>query len=294
MSLITPNVGDVADAGYRFGTNETLFRGQAPDLSKPYTVFLGAGETYGQYVEMPFPNLLGRELPIQCVNWGVPGGGPTHFLRDPVLQDACNKARLCVITAGHAWAISNRLYTVLHRDNSAISDVSDQLIALFPNVDVDSFERVRPMLVALQNSSPDNFKVLEMEIREAWLARMREMVERIETRTVLFVMGDHLLDDPSLSENRRIGPELVSRVMLNRLAGYVDHFVVYEASEEAQSLDGEDRIYDESDATASLSYPGERMHVEAAELLFPILRPSCNDAPDTTGNMGKLKQILGF
>ncbi|MEM9267346.1 MAG: DUF6473 family protein [Pseudomonadota bacterium] len=293
MSFLSLDVGEVVEGGYRFGRSDTVYRGSAPDFSQPYVAVVGASETYGPYVDLPYPALLNQELPNQVLNFGFTGGGPNFVLRDPVLLEACNRAEVVVLSVSHAWAVTNRLYTVGHTQNTALHEISEQLAIMFPSVDLDQFEYVRPMVAALARAHPENFQVLEMELREAWLARMRDLVDRIEAPIVLFGMVDDQLDAPDFDpQNRRIGPEMVSRSMFNRLSGYVSNMIVYEADKFDQCLDGSDRHAEGEEIKSALAFPGETMHVAAAEKLYPVVKSLLQSRVSPAPNKSKLRSLL--
>ncbi|MEO1549307.1 MAG: DUF6473 family protein [Pseudomonadota bacterium] len=295
MSFISLDIGEVVDGGYRFGRSQTLFRGSAPDLSQPFVAVIGGAETYGPYVDLPYPALLDQELPLQVLNLGCQGGGPSFVLRDPILLEACNRAEAVVLSVSHAWAVTNRLFTVGHTQNTALHEVSEQLAVMFPDVDLDPFEHVRPMLHALAQSNPENFQVLQIELREAWLARMRDLVERIEAPVVLFAMGDDQMEVGGFDANiPRIGPELITPAMLSRLSTYVASVVIYPADKLDQCLDGSDRLAEGEDVKRAVLFPGETMHVAAAERLYPVLKALLQARSTPAPNKGKLRSLLGL
>ncbi len=295
MSDLSLTLGTHSDEGYVFGRSGHLFRGPAPDLELPYVAFLGNGGTYGKHVDLPYPELLGGELPIACVNWGGVELGPTFFLHDPVLLEACNRSRLCVISAFDAWATSNRLYRVHSKRNTRLAAVSESLEALFPDVDFETFSHVRGMLSALHANNRANFNVLELEIKDAWVSRMRELMERIETPKLLFVMADDKFDQPEFTpEKRRIGPEMVSHAMIENLRDLAEEVILYEPTTEATMPDGSDREFEEDERESALQYPGEEMHMEAAELLYPPIKALIHARQSKQGTILKVKRLLGL
>ncbi len=259
---------------YRFGRSQQYFRGPKPDLSGRYVAFLGGSETYGRFVATPFPALLARELTVPCANWGTPDAGPSFYLKDPVILEACSRAELCVVTATDAFATSNRMYTVFPRRNGRLESVSKGLQALYPRVDFGRFAYVRDMLTHLKHVGPQKFEVMEIEIRDAWVARMRELLAAIETTKLLFWMAGRASDAPAPynPDGVGIGPMMVDGEMMKKIAPHAAGMLLYEASPAAQCPSGEDRMFDDRDHRIAMSFPGEHMHREAAEILFPVLR----------------------
>ena len=81
----------------RYGTSKLLFRGPRRRLDGDYCALLGGSETYGKYVRTPYPALLEDRLGATVVNFGYMNAGADVFLNEPVIVDACNKARVTVV-----------------------------------------------------------------------------------------------------------------------------------------------------------------------------------------------------
>ena len=54
----------------RYGRSRVLFRGPKRPLDGPYVAFLGGTETYGRFIETPFPALVEPALGQACINFG--------------------------------------------------------------------------------------------------------------------------------------------------------------------------------------------------------------------------------
>jgi len=143
-----------------------------------------------------------KALDYTCVNWGTPGAGPSFFLKDPVVLEGCSNSQACVISVMGAVAMSNRLYSVFKRRNSRVKTTSASLKAMFPNLNLDGFRFAHNMLRLMHNDNPSNFKVLEIELKEAWIARMCELLDEIETTRVLLWMSERTPDESLGLENR--------------------------------------------------------------------------------------------
>lgn len=260
---------------YRFGRSKQRFRGPQPDLTQPYVAFIGGSEPFGKFVPDPFPCQLQDRLQMQCANWGTPGAGPSFFLRDPVLLEACSAAKACVVTVMGAVAMSNRMYSVFKRRNARIRDTSKTLKALYPNMQLGDFRFAHNMLRKMYQRNPRNFEVIEIELREAWVARMSELLEEIETTRVLLWMSDRAPEeDPRADDPDRYtsSPAFVNREMLESVAPLADILVEYVAGSGVSNLPGDGRIYSEEQADAAVRYPGMTMHTQVAELLEAPLR----------------------
>ncbi len=271
MSIHAPVNSDIEYNSYRFGRSRQRFRGPKPDLSKPYISFIGGSDTYGKFVQAPFPARVESALDFTCANWGTPGAGPSFFLKDPVILEACSNSKICVVSVMGAVAMSNRLYSVFKRRNSRIRQTSAGLQAMFPDLELSEFRFAHNMLLHMHRDNPSNFKVVEIELREAWIARMRELLDEIETTRVLFWMSERAPEEATLMQGRDAfvtHPAFVTREMLEAVAPMADMVVEYVpgAPDEAKVLEGED------DDLPAIPVPGEMMHGQAASLLTEPLR----------------------
>ena len=73
----------------------------------------GAAQTFGRFVERPFPTLLAERLGLPALNLGAGGAGPRHFDR-PEYLDALNRAEAVVLQVLSGRSASCSLF-----DNSA-------------------------------------------------------------------------------------------------------------------------------------------------------------------------------
>ena len=81
----------------RYGKSKLMFRGPRTALNEPYIAFIGGTVTYGKFVEIPFPDLLAREVGVPALNLGFVNAGIDTFVDDPTVLDLCSGARACVI-----------------------------------------------------------------------------------------------------------------------------------------------------------------------------------------------------
>ncbi|WP_316014737.1 DUF6473 family protein [Roseobacter sp. HKCCA0434] len=267
MSFLSVMTQGVDYREYRWGRSRQVFRGPKPDLRRPYVACIGGSETYGRFASDPWPSRLQQNVGTTCANWGTPGAGASFFLKDPVLLEACSNARACIVSVMSAHVVSNRLYSVFTRRNARLRSVSDMLRALYPEVDFDQFRFVLNMLATLHRVSADRFKVVEVELREAWHARMKELLTDIETPTILFWCSDSSPDEDGRMiplPARDLTPSFVDRQMVERLRPHADFYVEYVASTEA--AEGE-RMPGRKPPEVARRLPSHAMHAEAADLL---------------------------
>lgn len=198
---------------YRFGRSKQIFRGPKPDLRDPYISFIGGSEMFGKFVLAPFPQLVGRSVGQTCVNLGTPGAGPGFFLKDPVILETCSRSATCIVQVMAAEPLSNRMYSVFPRRNMRLRKVSNVLKSLYPQLDFSQFRFVSAMIRALKSEDTEAYKVVMAEQRSAWLARMLELLEDIETTTILLWIKPRGYSDFD---------QVVTQEMVGVLSGHVD------------------------------------------------------------------------
>lgn len=255
---------------YRFGRSRQIFRGPMPDLSKPYAAFIGGSETYGKFSPETFPSVLEERLSYQCINWGTPGAGPGFFIKDPVILEACSQAKVCVIAIMSAHTVSNRLYATYLRRNEKFREASEQLTTLYPEVDFSQFRFAGNMIARLEEVDPKRFGMVRLELRNAWIARMKELLTDIETQKILVWFSDMSPEEsgslPSREVRRRV-PAFVTRDMIETVAPMADVYVEYVASENAAMGSAGDRVPGPRGLHVARRFPSATMHHEMAGLL---------------------------
>lgn len=170
---------------YVLGTSRRSFRGPEPDLDKPYLAFLGGSETFGRYVERPYPALLQDALGMTCANFGAINAGVDVFLRDPAVLVACRRAVLTVVAVTGAVNLSNRHYSVHPRRNDRFVQAAPPLKQLYPEADFSDIHFTGHLVRSLRLHDPVRFLAVVEEMQTAWVARMRRLLEEIDGRVIL-------------------------------------------------------------------------------------------------------------
>ena len=247
---------------YRFGRSQQVFRGPKPSLRNPYVTFIGGSETFGKFVTAPFPKLIQKSVRKTCVNWGTPGAGPGFFLKDPILLDACSSADACVIQVMDAVPMSNRMYSVFPRRNQRLRSVSEALKSLYPQIDFTQFKYVSAMIRKLKVEDESSWKVVEAELKSAWMARMLELLEDIDSKKVLLWLKPSG-NDPSNG--------LISEEMISVVSKKVDRIVRVDVPEKTGSrtlLGG---------MSKETGWMTRAIHDKVAVQLTPVLEALMND-----------------
>ncbi|GIX14927.1 MAG: hypothetical protein KatS3mg118_2886 [Paracoccaceae bacterium] len=252
---------------FRFGRSRQIFRGTLPDLSGDFLACAGGTETFGRFVARPWPAALSARLGMAAANFGTSGAGPTFFLKDPVLLETLSRARVCILQLTPAWATSNRLFSVRKRRNERLQSVAQMLRLMYPEIDPDRFRFVHRMLAAMHATDPVRFRMVEHEMREAWLARMHELLDQIETRKVLLWFAQRRPEEeepPELGPMLRLPPAYVGRDMVEALRPLADAVVECVPDGGAGMVLRLDRPQLSAELVPARLHPGQELHDLAA------------------------------
>ncbi|KIN62282.1 hypothetical protein Z946_1139 [Sulfitobacter noctilucicola] len=257
----------------RYGTSKLLFRGPRRDLTQPYLAFIGTTETYGKFIETPFPALVENTIGTNCANFGQQNAGIDAFSSDPFVMEAASAAQITVVQVMGAQNMTNRFYAVHPRRNDRFVTTSTLLRTIFREVDFADFHFNKHMLSCLKKVSPERFAAVQQELQDAWVARMRLMLKRISGKSIVLWLSDHAPEDEGNVEKDDIGrdPLFVTRDMMDEIAPYTTAVVEVVASTEALAQGTEQMLYDEMDIMAASQMLGPMAHKEAAEALVDAI-----------------------
>lgn len=261
---------------YRFGRTRQTFRGPQPDFRGRYVACLGSAHTFGRFAEQPYPALLSAPG-LPAANLGTDGAGPGFFLQDPEILRVASNAEVCVVQAMSAIALSNRMYAVRPRRNGRLHDVSDLMRGIFPEVDFSRFVFVRGMLTHLAEIDPNRFRLVENEIKNAWIGRMHSLLSLIETRTILFWFSVRAPQEMGATAVDRCAmryPEYVDRAMIEAVTPAANAYIEctsHVGLPQDLTRDGAPVMFRPSGEpiTVNDELPSPEMHATAAAALQP-------------------------
>ena len=267
--------GGLHYAPCRYGMSRIFFRGPKRRLDSPYIAFVGGTETFGKFIDKPVPALVEKDIGMTCVNLGCVNGGVDAFVNDPTIMGMCNDAELTVVQIMGANYMSNRFYSVHPRRNDRFLRASTVMEAIFNDVDFADFTFTRHMLSTLHTMSPERFDIVVSELREAWVARMKNMLSQIGQRAVLLWFSKTPMTDNPWDQNDnplQVDPLFVTASMVNELRPLVRDIVVANPSDVARGQGTKGMFYSPMQAKAAASMMGVACHHEASALLVPSLR----------------------
>jgi len=166
---------------------------------------LGAAQTYGCFVERPFPDLLADRLGLDALNLAVGGAGPGFYLQYPALIAAMNRGRFVVVQAMAAR----------HEANSRFA-ADGYVEYLRDRVRGDSLDTVSAWSRVLEEA-PGDAPRLVAESQASWLESMRRLRAAITVPVVFLWFSQQKPAAPAWPEllaevGRRPAVELVHRM----------------------------------------------------------------------------------
>lgn len=250
----------------RYGTSKLLFRGPRRNLDAPYVAFLGGTETYGKFIEEPFPALVEQATGRACVNFGFPNAGIDAFAHDPFVTKAAAEADLTVLQVMGAQNMTNRFYSVHPRRNDRFVGASPLLQTIYREVDFAEFHFTRHMLNHLEKISPDRFAAVRSELQQAWQARMRLILGQIKGKTLLLWFADHAPPAPDSPQARDMGrtPLFVTDEMFSEAGEHATDVVKVVAHRAADADPTAGMVCDQMETMAASEMLGPEAHAQAA------------------------------
>lgn len=255
----------------RYGTSKLLFRGPRRDLGLPYVAMLGSTETYGKFVEEPYPALLEKTLDKSCVNLGHVNAGVDLFLHEEMIIDIASKASATVLEVPGAHTLTNRFYAVHRRRNDRFLRASNMLRTIYREVDFTEIHFTRHLLGRLRATSADKFDIVVAELQEAWVARMKALLTRIPGDVLLLWVSDHRPEEADLTGIDGSDPMFVDRAMLDKVLPFATDLVEVVVSPEEIAEGQRGLVHDELEAPAAAAMLGTKAHEKAARELARVL-----------------------
>ena len=239
------------------------FRGPPVAFDAPFVAVLGGTETYGKYVDAPYPKLLAEWVNMPVANLGIHQAGLTLFAEERCLLETASRANVCVLQLLGAQNMSNRLYSVHARRNDRFLGVSPALRDLYPNVDFAEVNFTGHLLSTLSNV-PNAFEAVVDELKWAWVQRMRRIVQLIETDVILLWVSDRH-PDATKHECHEGEPTFVDHKMIDMLRD--DVWDVVEVVRPGMHRDVDGMVFSLGEIGAAESLPCPADHARIAEAL---------------------------
>jgi Domain of unknown function (DUF6473) len=254
---------------------EGAFRGP-PIHTNEYLACLGGAQTFGRFVQTPFPRLISHAIGIESLNLGRGGAGPSFYYSDSTLLGYINRARFVIVQVLSGRSQSNSLFCTTNHGMLGLN------LAEGREVTANDF------YTWLMNQDEQLVRKIVAETRDNYVLAMTQLLHAITPPKILLWLSVRSPEYPEhwgLPVWRLWGefPQLVNREMIDRLQTHADIYV------ECISRRGlPQRLFDRSGNPTSFKpfhpfggttmktensyYPSPEMHEDAAALLIPACR----------------------
>jgi len=271
MNALTPGHLTLDYQPCRYGGAKIAFRGPARRLKGKYITFLGGTETFGPFIQSPFPDLVDLQTGLTCINLGCRKGGIDSYLSAPSLIDMCSMARVTVIQVMGAQYMSNRFYSVDPRRNNRFLRASKLMKSIFFELDFTTIQTTDDLLTLVAEQASDRMQLLIHEMQCAWVARMRSLIRAIDGTTVLLWAADHAPFSTQSGGTICREPLFIDRAMLTAVMEEADHLVEVVITPH-EVTDGFDMMHiGPTDIAAAVEMLGPVAHQRIATALGPML-----------------------
>ncbi|MEL7345854.1 MAG: DUF6473 family protein [Pseudomonadota bacterium] len=259
-------------APYEFGSAPLTLRGPQKTPEGDYIAMLGGSETYGKYVQYPFPDLVEAVTGVPVMNLGVMSAGVGAFCEDAAVAEICKRSKATVVQVLGAQNMSNPLYSVHARRNDRLLGATPALKSLYKGLDLTEVHFTRHLMNKLKRLNEDCFAEVREVLRDAWVANMRALLGRIDSEVVLLWISTRAPQEPeNLSDP--MDPLFVDRRMLVALRDHFHTFVEIRLLQEPPDKKLFGKIYAASEAEAAVQMPGPRAHGQIAQTIATALQP---------------------
>jgi hypothetical protein len=212
-----------------------------------------------------------EQLGMECVNLGCVNAGIDAYLAEPAVLGVTQHADVTVVQVMGAQNMSNRYYKVHPRRNDRFIGASKMMQLVFNEVDFSEFHFNRHMLQTLQARAPDRYAMVREELKMAWSARMKLLLNTLGGKVVLLWVSEHSPDDEAATAALGHDPLFVDRAMLDELLPLVQDIVeVVVAPEEAEGPVDE-MVCTQMEEVAAKAMLGPKVHKDTADAITKAL-----------------------
>lgn len=271
MAYQNPGDGALNYLPCRYGHSKLLFRGPKKQLDQDYIAFVGGTETYGKFVEAPFSEAVGAAMNITPVNLGCVNAGTDVFLTDEAVMEICAEAKVTVLQISGAQNMSNRFYVVHPRRNDRFLRASTLLKTIYREIDFTDFNFTRHLVTTLETVSEEKFAMVRQELKDAWVARMKTMIQKMPNDLVLLWVSDHSPDDIQACNAIGSDPLFVDRYMIEQIRPLVKAVVEVVGTPEEIEQGYELMSFSDLDAMSAKEMLGPVVQVKVANALQTTL-----------------------
>jgi GT2 family glycosyltransferase len=196
------------------------FRGPEPKslLPEKHFVCFGAAQTFGVYVEKPYPALISKKTGMEHLNLGYSGAGPAFFLKDHLYFEYANKAKFAIVQIMSGRSESNSCLVSL-KGRGGVTRIKDN----------KKFIASKGWEEILRNE-PEEFVVeLVNETRANYTLNMIELLNKIKVPKILLWFSERKPEYRIGFENTDTlfgkYPQLINQKVVDDILPFADFFV---------------------------------------------------------------------
>jgi hypothetical protein len=268
MSYVLRGTGGLDYAPCRYGASRLVFRGPSRRTDRPYVAALGGTETYGRFVERPWPVLVEAATGLRMLNLGCVNAGLDVHLNDPEILRIAGGGQATVVQVTGAQNLTNRFYAVHPRRNDRFLRATPALRGLYPDVDFTEVHFTRHLVATLAARDAGRFAEVLDDLRATWIARMRALLSACARPRVLLWLAP-----PEAGGDGPLGPEplFVTAAMVAEVAPEAEATVRVTPSAGARALGTAGMVFAPADGPAAAETPGVAVHGEIAHAVASVL-----------------------
>jgi hypothetical protein len=171
---------------------------------KPFLTFLGAAQTFGRFVEHPFPEIVSGVLGADHINFGSAGAGPEYYLKKSATVEYVNRSALCVIQVMSGRSVSTSLLESI--GGGGMLKFRDGPRAGTNAMAADAYR------ILVREYGTDSASRQLAEARQRWISCYNELFDKITVPIALLWMSSRSPDtsaDPDAQGNLGEFPHLI-------------------------------------------------------------------------------------
>lgn len=174
------------------------FRGPGTDLRQSNLLtFIGAAQTFGRFVDRPFPEMFRPFSKLPVANLGVSGAGPERYLNDPFLRDVLSRSRYVFIQAMSGRSVSAGVFKV--GGNNGVSIFQEGARKGEQHLAQDAYRILRV------EYGEDQYREQIRLVQEAWVERYVDLVETAGGRACLIWISERAIDSDLVVDRSPVG-----------------------------------------------------------------------------------------
>ena len=174
------------------------FRGPEADLRQSgHVTFIGAAQTFGRFVDRPFPEMFRPFSKLPIANLGISGAGPERYLNDPFLPEVLSRSRYVFIQAMSGRSVSAGAFRVAN--NNGVSIFQDGPRKGEQHLAQDAYRILRT------EYGEDRYQEQVRGAQQAWIERYVELIEACEGRACILWVSERPVESDLALDRSPVG-----------------------------------------------------------------------------------------